>query len=332
MRYFVPFLLATIFVPALVFAQTSGIQDVINNGVNLTITPSTPGPNQNVNATLDSSSIDLDTATITWKVNGKTLQSGRGDKNFSLASGPVGSQTTLSANILDTTGNSLTKSISFSPAEVDLMFQGGGYVPPFYKGRTVWVHQGQVVLFAVPRILNTNGTMINPKTLIYKWSQNDTILGESSGAGKNTLTLTDSILSLPETIEVDILTDRNTTVATRSITLTPQDPGLLIYEDNPLYGILFNSEAGNQFTALKKEFSFVVLPLFFSTQIRDSKNLSYSWEAGGSISSTNSRVTYSVPDASSGSSRISISANNSMLVTQSASRDFLVQFGNQNNL
>jgi hypothetical protein len=332
MRYFVPFLFAVSFIPLLASAQVSGIQDVIDNGVSLTITPSAPGANQNVTATLDSSSIDLDISIITWRVDGKTTLSGQGDKTLSLASGPVGSQTTISADISEGGGGGLNRSITFSPAEVDLMWQGGGYVPPFYEGRAMWTHQGQITFFAVPHVFDTNGTVINPKTLVYKWIQNDIVLGDSSGVNKNSLTLTDSILSLPETIEVDILTGGNTLLASQSINLTPQDPGLLIYEDNPLYGILFNSEAGDQFTALKKEFSFVALPLFFSTPTRNSRNISYDWEAGGATSGTNSRVTYSIPDTNTGSAQISISTNNSMLVTQSAQRNFLVQFGNQNSL
>lgn len=329
MKYFVPLLLATALSPLFVSAQTSDIQGVINSAVSLAILPSTPGPNQSVTAELQSSSIDLDTSTITWKVNGKTAQSGQGEKTFSLTSGAVGSQTTVSAIISESGGGSLTESITFSPGEVDLMYEGGGYLPPFYKGRALWANEGQITFFAVPHILNANGTTINPKTLIYKWIQNDTVLGDSSGAGKNSLTLNDTILSLPQAIEVDILTSSNTTVATQSINLTPISPSLLIYENNPLYGVLFNREAGDAFNALSKEFSFVALPLFFSAYTKNSSNLSYEWEAGGSTSSTNSNVTYSIPGTGAGSAQVSVSANSSTFVTQSASRNFLVQFGNQ---
>ena len=73
MRYFVPLLLVVAFIPALASAQITGIQDVVDSGVSLTISPSTPRPNQSVTATIDSSSIDLDTATISWSVNGKKV-------------------------------------------------------------------------------------------------------------------------------------------------------------------------------------------------------------------------------------------------------------------
>jgi hypothetical protein len=332
MRYFVPLLLVVAFAPIFVSAQTSGIQGVIDSSVSLTITPSTPGPNQAVSAVLDSSSVDLDTAIITWSVNGKKMQSGQGEKTLSLTSGSVGSETIVSANIVSTDGGSLVESVTISPATVDLMWQGGGYVPPFYKGRTPWAGEGQITFLAIPNVLDENGNEIDPKTLIYKWTKDDTVLGESSGAGQNSLTLTDSILSLPETIEVDILTDRDTTVATQSVNLSPINPGLLVYEDNPLYGFLFNNEVGSQFTATEKEFSFVAFPLSFNAVTRDSQNLSYTWSSTGGNSQAGDEVTYQTPDSGSGSSQINVTVNSTSAITQSAQRNFLVQFGSQNNL
>src|SRR6185312_14095227 len=179
MKYVAPILFAIALIPAFVSAQTPSIQDVINSAVSLTVTPSPPGPNQNVIAVLQSSSIDLDTSIITWKLNGKTEHSGQGSKSFNFTSGPVGSQTTVSAVIAESGGGSLTESATISPAEVDLMWEGEGYIPPFYEGRAMWAHEGQITLFAVPHVLNANGTPINPNTLIYKWIQNDTVLGDS---------------------------------------------------------------------------------------------------------------------------------------------------------
>jgi len=332
MRYFAALLLTVAFVPVLASAQITGVQDVVDNGVNLTVTPTTPRPNQSVSAILDSSSIDLDTANISWSVNGKRVQNGQGQKTFSFTAGSAGSQTIVSASISSRDGTSLVKSITISPASVDLLWEGEGYAPPFYEGRTMWANEGQITFLAVPNVFNSRGVRLNPNNLIYKWTQNDTILGESSGAGKNTLTLSDTILSLPETIEVDVLTDRDTTVATASINLTPGNPKLLIYEDNPLYGLLFNNEVGNQFTTAGKEFTFAAFPLSFATTIRSSANLSYNWQTGGSSSGTKNEVTYRTPESGTGTARIGVTVNSSNAITQSASRNFLVQFGSQGNL
>src|SRR3990167_10337236 len=75
--------------------------------------------------------------------------------------------------------------------EVDLLWQGNSYVPPFYEGRTLWSSQSRITFLAIP-----HGAGIgNPANLTYKWTKNGTVLGNINGVGKNTLSFIDSILS-----------------------------------------------------------------------------------------------------------------------------------------
>ena len=55
--------------------------------VSLETIPVSPGPNEQVAATLDSYGTDLNSATITWYLNGKKMLSGKGQKGFSFRPG-----------------------------------------------------------------------------------------------------------------------------------------------------------------------------------------------------------------------------------------------------
>src|SRR3990167_8183019 len=101
--------------------------------------------------------------------------------------------------------------------EVDILWQGKTYTPPFYKGKTLWSSQSKIALLAIPHISGAG----NPVNLTYKWIKNGTVLGNINGVGKNTLAFTDSILSKPQTIKVEILSEQKTVLASASIFVTP---------------------------------------------------------------------------------------------------------------
>jgi hypothetical protein len=332
-RTFLALSITLIFLPVLIHAQTVGVQDITSAGTLLYTTPPTPGPGQNYTASLESSSVDLDSGTIIWTVNGKQVQKGQGIKSLSLTNGPLGSKTVIGVTVNSSNGN-VTKSLTLQPASVDLLWQGRGYTPPFYKGRTAWTNQGQITFYAVASVLGSSGTKVNPSNLVYRWSKDGTVLGASSGAGKSIITLSDSVLSLPENISVDIMTDQSTVVATQSINLTPFAPSVLVYEDNPLYGILFNNEAGGGMSVSnQQEFSFVALPLFFSSMNKDASNVGYSWSTNNTAGNqTTSMVTYRSPNQNSGSSNISVQINSKTSLLQTANKSFIVNFSGQSNI
>lgn len=309
----------------------SSVQDLISGGIEIVLFPQIPGPNESVHATLNSTTVDLDISDITWVVNGKNLQSGQGLKDLTFMTGSTGTKTTIEA-IISSSGGSITKKITLNSADVDLLWEGRGYTPPFYKGKTLWGFQTQMNLVAVPHIMNSSGQEINPSTLIYKWIKDGSILGNVSGAGKNSLTISDSVLSMPISIEVQVFINRDTLVANKVINFAPGKQEVLIYESSPLYGILFNKEVGSGFSTMNTEFSFVAIPLFFSTLNRESKNIVYDWQPNNADSGSKSIMTYRNPDNTSGASNVSIGVNSSFMITQTANKTFKVQFNNASGL
>ncbi|MDO8424128.1 MAG: hypothetical protein Q7S54_00770 [bacterium] len=205
---------------------------------------------------------------------------------------------------------------------VDLLWQGNGYVPPFYQGRTIWSKQSGVTVVAFTQGLG------NQSGLFFKWSKNGTVLGNTNGLGKNSLSFLDSILSKPQTIKVEVLSGEEV-LASSSIVLAPASPSLLVYENSPLYGFLFHKEAGGIYELAEKEITFAAFPLFFSIRDRADNSVGYSWRTNVGEAETGNSVMYRTPDDTSGSSEVSVSASNKDEITQDARKSFLVKFGEQ---
>jgi hypothetical protein len=319
-------LLAPFIIQAQSLDSQGGADSVILAGITITITPSTPGPNQRATARLESSTINLDSSNITWSVNGKVIQSGRGLKSINFNTGDIGSESRVSASI-DTGGGIFNQISIIEIGSIDLMWQGIVYTPPFYKGRALWSNQSGVRLLAVPHVSG------NPNNVVYRWSVDGKVLGNSSGVGKNTMTTVDSILGLSKIVKVEALGGDGLVLAVSSVKLTPIRPRILIYEDNPLYGLLLNREASSNLALNAKEISFEAMPLFFSSPIRNSTSFSYSWNINGkSTSEAGSGITFRTPEGVSGQSEVGVSIDNIDRIMQSARKSFTVQFGKEANI
>lgn len=211
--------------------------------------------------------------------------------------------------------------------EIDLLWQGNTYTPPFYEGRALWSGQSNITFVAIPHIPGVS----NPSLLEYKWTKDSVVLGSISGIGKNSLSFSDSIFGKPVNIKVEVFASDGALLASQSTTLSPQDPKILIYENNPLYGFLFNREVGDQYTIKGNEVTFASFPLFFSASDRNSGVMEYLWTTNSGSSENSNSVTYRVPEGVSGSSRITVKASNVDKSRQNVGKNFLVQFDNQNN-
>jgi hypothetical protein len=132
MRYAIFTLLLT---TSLVFAGTihAQLNQTTEQDVNVDMIPENPGPNQAVSVTLTSFATDINAASITWKVNDKTQKTGRGEKVFNFTTGGINTTTTLDIQIITAEGQLVAKTFDIKPVGVDLLWQSGSFVPPFYK-------------------------------------------------------------------------------------------------------------------------------------------------------------------------------------------------------
>ena len=122
-------------------AQTASGQ---SSAITLSVSPQTPQPGENVNLTLSSYSLNLDTSKITWYVDGVAGAENIGQKTFTTQAKNSGESTAIRAVVEGTDGSTNEVDQEINPAGIDLILEPTGYVPPFYKGKPLFVSQGSV--------------------------------------------------------------------------------------------------------------------------------------------------------------------------------------------
>lgn len=300
--------------------------------VGIELSPENPGPNSLVYASVISYGTNLDAATITWKINGKTQKSGIGEKSLSFTTGENNTTTTIGLSVKTTDGEIIQRSFKIRPSSVDLLWESESFVPPFYKGKALFSHQNKITFIAVPHITTSAGIEIGTKNLIYTWKKNGSVIEGASGFGKNAYTLTSSLISRPFNIEVEVTTTSNSGSGYASMNVTPTDPGILFYKKDPIFGIEFQKTLQNNVSLdSSKEILVVGIPLFFGTTNLKFSDLSYKWKINGlpiNNSPEQSTQVFRLEDNSSGISKIGLSIESSTKILQYASDSFNLSFNN----
>jgi hypothetical protein len=299
--------------------------------MDLQLDPEIPGPNQSVTATLSSFDTNLDAASISWRVNGKSAQSGTGDKTLSFITGAANTTTSIEVTIGTKEGETINKTYSIRPTLVDLVWQAFGYVPPFYKGKILFSHQDRIQFVALPHITDGSGKEIPPSELIYKWTRNGTVAGDFSGYGRNTYTVISSVISRPLDVSVEVTSPSSNGFGTAEVVATPAEPSIMFYPKHPLYGIQFEKALSGNFEMNdSKEIQVVAEPYYFGVSRMQNPDLSYTWsinnESLDSNTTLSSRV-FRFKEGSSGISQIGLHIESAAKMLQFASGNFNLVFG-----
>jgi len=256
------FLLTFIFfVPVLAFAQ--GLPGV-SNPVSIIMSPTNPAPGDTVTLTAESSSFDVNSALLVWKVNGAITSHGTGDKTISVFAGVLGKKTVIDLSAQVSGLGTFSDSITINPGTVDLIWEANTSVPPFYEGKALLGWGATFKVVAVPEI-SENGSIISPSNLVYTWSKNYSVDANQSGYGKNVYSDDGSINYTQggDIIGVKIATKDGEASSQGSTTVSPVTPSLLLYEESPIYGILYN-ESLSQTTLSGDSVTLRAEPFFFS--------------------------------------------------------------------
>lgn len=255
----------------------------IQNPLVVSVIPNEPRSNEAVFIRLQSFSMDLDRSLVTWYVDGVSVSSGVGLKDFSVKAGGLGSTKIIDVTVAPANGGSFTETITIRPADVGLVWESDTYSPPFYKGKALHSYNGSFRVIAVPEMFTSTGIKIDPKDLIYTWKKNGEVEGSASGYGKNVyIGLQTSYLREGEDISVEVSAPRDNVVAANSILITPTVPNVILYEKSPLYGIVYEKALQNRTELKNEEITIIAEPFFFSVPRRNTANLTYAWSLNDS--------------------------------------------------
>ena len=254
----------------------------INEGdLSFSMSPEVPGAFQDVTITVDSYLTNVSRAYFVWKKDGVTELSSAGANEFTFTTGDIGEKTTIDVGVLLPSGETIQKTLRFNPAEADLVWEGAdSYVPPFYRGRALPTSEGTIRVLAIPQVNNT-GTTANINNFVFRWTRNDGVLSDSSGFNKSSLLFQQSYLNDDENIEV-VAQDNSTGATARgSISVPVFSPKILFYIRDPINGVDWFHELGDQYEVGAAEKTVLAAPYFFSPPNPLSGQLKYTWTING---------------------------------------------------
>jgi hypothetical protein len=285
----------------------------------VSINPSYPRPYQIVTVTPGSTLIDLSASTITFTVGGKVVQKGTGTESASVAVGGPGTVTTVTVTAVNN-GQTYTKSISIRPADVALLLEPTSTTHPFYEGASLIGSEGRIRLIAMPDLRTSAGTQIPSASLVYTWKNGDQVLQSASGIGKSVLTATAPVRYRDTAITVTVTSQDSSIVGQASVLVSPRDPLIRIYENDPLLGPRFDTALPGSITLNDTEATYRASPYYFTTIP------TLTWEMNGTPSQTGQDITVRPSGNGKGTAVLGVSASSGTL-GQSASNRLSVTFG-----
>jgi hypothetical protein len=282
-----------------------------------------------VSITLSSYESNLDTVSISWSINGKTLLSGVGKKSFSLNAPALGGTTTVNAAIRLPDGE-IDKKITVTPSMLVLLWQADdSYVPPFYKGKALPSPESEVKVVAMPEI-KTGSKMIDPLSLVYTWQQDYTNNPSGSGYGKNSFVYVNDYLDSSNNIDVTTSTIDQKYSSEANIDIATYQPKILFYKDDANLGTLWEQALSDGHQVEGAEV-IEAAPYFISPKDIRIPTLVWNWSINDSsvanaLGFRNDLLPLQTQAGVSGTSKIGLQIRNSDKIFENASKEINVQF------
>jgi len=264
-------------------STSAAVNTTLQTPIEIQMIPEVPAPNANV--LLQTQNVaGKDTALYTWTVNGRVVEQGAGRDRITITAGAIGVRTTVSVSVSMSGGAVETRTRTILPGELDLVWEGNTYTPPFYLGKPLATGDSTVTIAAFPNLV-VSGARVGASSLVYQWFVNNSQTPYRSGRGLSSITLSPPLFNSPFSVRAVASTQDGTVAVQQSVVIAPQEPEILFYEKHPLLGTLFNVSLVNPFQLLEDEVTFRIFPLF----VVDPTKTLYSWEvAGDAVTADNS--------------------------------------------
>jgi len=280
--------IALVAVPVYLPARTSAQISIpgAETALSLALSPQYPAPDSGVTLTLQSFLFDIDSSTVTWTVNGKVIAQGDGIKTLDVKTGPIGSKLSVVADIAGPDG-SASAAATVIPTSIDLLWESDSYTPPFYGGRALPSAGSRVHLVAIPHFVSANGEEIPSDRIIFTWKKDNEVLETLSGRGKSSATIEGPSLFGTETVVVDASAVDGSIAGQALVRIPDTEPLLTLYENHPLFGVLYHRALDASAFVPENEVSFTAVPYFVSAASQNDASLQYEWRVNQNLVATN---------------------------------------------
>ena len=248
----------------------------------LRINPSSPELRELVEVTLTSHTLDLTNTRILWYVDEKIVEDGVGLVSIRTNVGTGRTTTHVIAAVMDGSEIAAQTDAYIQPAEVDLLWESDSFVPPLYQGKRLASPNSVVYAEAHARLTDGAGTIIPPARLTYTWRKNGAVVTGASGQGKFKASFPAPLLFGTDTITVLAASFDGRVQAEKSISIPSVDPVAILYQDHPLFGVLYHAALARSSTLPDSEITIAGIPLFASgIHTPSDSSLQYQWRVNG---------------------------------------------------
>ena len=301
--------------------------------VQYVVTPETPGPKTSVTIEVQGVGSFLGDAAITWTQDGKTVLQGTGTRDYTFTTGGVGKKTTIEVAV-DSSQGFFSKTFTFNPSKINLVWEADTSVPQWYAGRALYSAGSSYKVVAFPTVF-MSGTRIAPSALSYQWSYRGDSVPDASGLGRYVFTNQGDQLQNSEDVGLDVYYG-TTKVGTASLSISTVAPTLLLYPRDALRGEILDSALPSTGISLSsQELTVQAEPYYFDNNSLKNGSASYDWSLNGNpISGPDSsrgiltlrQTGQGQGDASLG---VEVQNTNANQFVQNASANIRIVFGQQ---
>jgi len=329
-RVKIPFFILVAYVfftlPLSLNAQFQSLNQIASRSLVVNMSPEYPRAFEQVKISIQSSSLSLETALITWKIDGRTVLRGTGEQEITFTVGDYG-KITFAQVIIETESDVVVRDIPVNPSYVDLVWEADTYTPPFYKGKALQTSEGAVRVVALPHFIR-NGRLLTDKELFFQWFHKDGIV--LSGVGKSVYQYHNYFTYKDDTIKIQISLPGGLVQTKNEIIIPTRDPKILLYEEDPLFGTQYQKAILEKDFLNKKETTYKVAPFFFSIQSPDDANLNYEWSLNNERlnDGTREKITFRTEDETKkGVSLVHLNLTDTLKQIQFVQKTFSFTFG-----
>ncbi len=298
------------------------------DGVNIQTNIDYPKPGQKVEVSLESFNVDLNSSSIVWIVGGKIQTQGVGLTKTTITTPSIGSKLEVRADVKMANGREVKKIITIQSSSVDMIWEAGGYAPPFYKGKVPFSYQNTLKVIAIPHLSDNSKNEIDPKNLVYSWKLGGKYIDGLEGKGYGMQSIVIPADDLPRNLDITVdVTNKEQTLHTASaMTINPDKPSIAFYEEDSLYGTMFNKLLAGNVALNNTEMKVLAVPFGFNIL---NKDISYIWSINNMEQKDlleNRSITIRTKGDRDGNSNINLQIINQDDILQGADAGFTVYF------
>jgi hypothetical protein len=205
----------------------------------LSATPRFPDPYTPYEVEVSAPSGTYDGAVIKWYIDGVEDLTVRNQRSHTLTAGAVGERTNIRVVLQKRDGGTKELELFVTPVQIDIILEANTTVPHFYKGRALPSPVSQARATAII----TTGKSINRETLSYRWEINNEVQNVGSIRGLSSFNFT---MPLGQKVDIGVsISDADSILGEKTVSITPAQPEILFYQENPLLGVLERALTGN---------------------------------------------------------------------------------------